>query len=92
MPRYLRKFRKQSPKGEMSREQFTPIFETSYPTAGNPRAFVDTFFSHWLPEAQRDLMDFKARIRIRKKWQEIRATSNCKSAFLPKRILWSPWT
>ena len=61
MPRYLRKFRKQSPKGEMSREQFTPIFETSYPTAGNPRAFVDTFFSHWLPEAQRDLMDFKAR-------------------------------
>ena len=66
MRRYLRKFRKQSPKGEMSREQFTPIFETSYPTAGNPSAFVDAFFGHWLPEAQKDLMDFKARKEGRK--------------------------
>ena len=58
--RYLRKFRKQSPKGEMSREQFTPLFATSYPTAGNPSAFVDAFFAHWLPDSQKDLMDFKA--------------------------------
>ena len=50
----------------MSREQFTPIFETSYPTAGNPSAFVDAFFGHWLPEAQKDLMDFKARKEGRK--------------------------
>ena len=58
--RYLRKFRQQSPKGEMSREEFTPIFEKSYPTASSPKSFVDAFFGHWVPERQGDRMDFKA--------------------------------
>ena len=49
----------------MSREQFTPIFEKSYPTAGNPKEFVDAFFGHWLPKEQKDLMDFKARPKLR---------------------------
>ena len=62
----------------MSREQFTPIFETSYPTAGNPSAFVDAFFGHWLPEAQKDLMDFKARNNA----PPIRATFHCVFVFL----------
>ena len=62
----------------MSREQFTPIFATSYPTAGNPSAFVEALFGHWLPDAQKDLMDFKA---IRNKQTSIRSTSQCIFAF-----------
>ena len=88
--RYLRKFRKHSPKGEMSREQFTPLFATSFPTAGNPSAFVDGFFAHWLPAAQKDLMDFKARNVARSARQPLI------SIFLypdsRHRTLWWRWT
>ena len=88
--RYLRKFRKQSPKGEMSREQFTPLFATSYPTAGNPSAFVDAFFAHWLPDSQKDLMDFKASAHatLRRRFAQPRI-----SIFLyPERTSWWRWT
>ena len=88
--RYLRKFRKQSPKGEMSREQFTPLFATSYPTAGNPSAFVDAFFAHWLPDSQKDLMDFKASAHatVRR-----RLAKPLIFIFLyPERTLWWRWT
>jgi hypothetical protein len=58
--RYLRKFRDKNPRGEMSRDEFEGLFQTSFPNSVQPRFMTDAVFGH-LPKEQEDVMDFKVK-------------------------------